>query len=396
MSISMVIGDPHIGRSTSIGRPGIGSALNSRIIDQFNILEWILSRAIEHMVENIILTGDIFDDAKPNSTLITLFVSWLKKCTDNNIDVHIIAGNHDILRSGKFVMSALDIISAADMEGIYVYKDINTIHTYGASFTFMPFRDRRSFNNDSNESAMKIMKNKMPYELSSIDLYSAKVVIGHLTIEGSIPVGDEIDDRMNELFCPLSMFKGYDYVWMGHIHKPQIISKSPFVAHIGSMDLSNFSESEHRKVVLIFNPKNSEPYKYIEIPTRPLTQISVSVPDTVMNTTEFVINELNKETKINKSIVRMNVSTDSSNTSNIDRQIIEKHLNDLGAFHICSLNEIKKIATVNKNATTDGINNTVNEHTAIKMFANSNINESMKDDFISLAIDIVNEYDESN
>lgn len=396
MSISMVIGDPHIGRSISIGRPGIGNALNSRIVDQFNILEWALSRAIEFMVDNIILTGDIFDDAKPNSTLVSLFISWLKKCTDNNINIHIIAGNHDMLRSGRFVMSALDIISAADMEGVYVYKDINTLHTYGASFTFMPFRDRRSFNNDSNESAMKIMSAKMPYELSSIDLYSAKVVIGHLAIEGSIPVGDEIDDRMNELFCPPSMFKGYDYVWMGHIHKPQIMSKSPFVAHIGSMDLSNFSESEHRKVIIIFNPDKSEPYKYIEIPTRSLTQISISVPDTVVNTTDFVVQELDKEAiKINKSIVRINISTDSLSTENIDRQIIEKHLNDLGSFHICGLNEIKKVALINKN-TADSIDNTVNEHTAIKMFADVNISESIKNDFISLAIDIVNEYSESN
>ena len=93
------------------------------------------------MARNIIITGDVFQDSKPHPTIVALFMSWLKKCTDNDINVHIIAGNHDIIRSGQFSMSALDIISAADIEGVHVYKHMTTLNTHGASFTLMPFRD---------------------------------------------------------------------------------------------------------------------------------------------------------------------------------------------------------------------------------------------------------------
>src|SRR5882672_10952979 len=102
MSVSLILGDLHIGAGISIGKPGIGTALNSRTIDKINLLDWVFDIAYSRQVENIILTGDIFEDPKPHPTLITLFLSWLKKCSNNNLQVHIIIGNHDIIRSGQF------------------------------------------------------------------------------------------------------------------------------------------------------------------------------------------------------------------------------------------------------------------------------------------------------
>jgi DNA repair exonuclease SbcCD nuclease subunit len=392
MSVSIILPDLHIGRSLAIGKPGIGSALNSRIADQLNLLDWALDQAIKHMARNIIITGDIFQDSKPHPTIITLFISWLKKCTDNDIDVHIIAGNHDILRSGQFCMSALDILSAADIDGVSVYKQMSTLNTEGASFTLIPFRDRRSFNTDSNVAALKIIQNTIPYELAGIDVSQAKVVIGHLAIEGSIPVGDEIDDMANELFCPVDMFNGYDFTWMGHVHKPQVLSKTPYVSHIGSMDLSDFGETDHTKVIVVFDPKKSEPYKYIEIPTRPLKQVSISVPLGNVGTTDYVIKELKeKHNDLNRAIVRVSITLNSPDQVNVNRTEVENCLNELGTFHIARISEEKKVATIKKNLENDAINSTVNEMTALKMYANANIDEDIRADFVSLATDIVKE-----
>lgn len=392
MTNALIIPDIHLGKSISLGKPGIGSALNSRIVDQINILEWILDRATELNAHNLILTGDCFEDPRPHPTIIHLFISWLKKCTDSDINVHIVVGNHDILRSGQFYTSALDVISAADMEGVYVYKQMSTLNIRGVSFTFLPFRDRRSFNTDSNAEALKLLMDKVPYELSGIDLYNAKVIIGHLALEGSIPVGDEIDDMTNELFCPISMFRGYDFGFFGHIHKPQVMSKSPFIAHIGSMDLSDFGEANQKKFIVAFNANNSEPYKYIEIPTRPLKQISVSVPNDIVDTTNYVISDLTENhNNLKKSIVRLNVSLNNADVINIDRSLVEKCLTDLGAFHIERINEERKVIPIKKHIDTEGIDNTVNETTAIKMYADANVIER-KDEFVAVAMEIVREF----
>src|SRR5208283_4579802 len=145
MTTAIILGDPHVGKGTNIGKSGIGSSLNSRIVDQLNLLDWTLDRAIEHHASHIIITGDVFEDPKPHPSLIVLFMSWCKKCQANGVRVVIIMGNHDVFRSGYTYTSPLDIITEADMEGIDVYKDINTIIIGTSAFTLVPYRDRKAF-----------------------------------------------------------------------------------------------------------------------------------------------------------------------------------------------------------------------------------------------------------
>ncbi|MDR9826287.1 hypothetical protein RCJ22_11765, partial [Vibrio sp. FNV 38] len=143
------------------------------------------------------------------------------------------------------------------------------------------------------------------YELASIPLTYKKILVGHLAIEGSIPVGDEIDDMANELFCPLDMFNGYDYVWMGHVHKPQVMKKTnPRIEHVGSMDLSNFGETDQKKYIVIVDCFSHDKDFEIEyLPTRPLKKLTVTVPKDTEDTTAYVLDELKKlDGDFNRSI----------------------------------------------------------------------------------------------
>ena len=59
--------------------------------------------------------------------------------------------------------------------------------------------------------------------------------------------GEEVDEISNELMCPVEMFKDYDYAFHGHIHTPQVMNRNPHIAHIGSLDISNFGETNRSK-----------------------------------------------------------------------------------------------------------------------------------------------------
>jgi DNA repair exonuclease SbcCD nuclease subunit len=393
MNKTMIVGDPHLGGMSVIGKPVIGSQLNSRVVDQFNILEWILHQAIDHEVSTIIITGDVFDHPKPPSEIVVLLIEWLKRCSDANISVHIILGNHDLLRSGQQQFSSLDIITAAEIENIFVYKTINTIHIDDVSFTLMPFRDRRSFNTNSHDEAISILQSRLPYELAEINRNNMKCMIGHLAIEGSIPALNEIDDTINELFCPIEMFKDYDYTFFGHIHKHQILNRSPYVSHIGSLDISNFGETDQDKLIAIIDPSKSTPYEYIKIPTRSLNQVSISVPENIIDATAYVLKELeNNKDGLAKSIVKLNITLDSPDVVKIDRTAIENYLtNDIGVYHTARVSEERRVATIRKNTLDNSIDNTVNEAMAIKLYADENVEEEIKDDFIQLANNIVKE-----
>ncbi len=246
---------------------------------------------------------------------MNLFIHWLKKCNDNDIAIHLCKGNHDIIRSGQHNMSAFDIIAAADLEGVSIYNNISSLSFPGISFTILPFRDRRSFNTNINSEALKLVQDKIKYERLGINNYDIKVMVGHFALVGSLPIGDEIDDMHNEIFIPLETFYDYDFTFMGHIHKPQVMCKKPYISHIGSMDLSNFSENNHNKIIAVVDTNNSEVIKYLELPTRPLKQISISVPVDIIDTTAFVISQLKENNKeLNKAIVRVSISYESPDT----------------------------------------------------------------------------------
>lgn len=385
----IILGDTHLGRSLSIGRTGIGSTLNSRISDQFNLLDWTLDTALENHIEHIVITGDIFEEPKPTPQIMALFISWLKKCQVNDVSVYLIMGNHDLYRSGASFLSCLDIISEIDLDNVHVVKNINTFFINSTAFTLMPFRDRKSFNTDSNASALSILKDSLVYELSSIPSTYNKVLIGHFAIEGSIPVGDEIDDVSNELFCPISMFNGYDYVWMGHVHKPQVMKRKPYVAHIGSMDVSNFGETDHKKIIIIYDC-NSNTFVEKLLPTRPLKKISIVIPKDTLDSTQYVLDSL-KDEDLTKSIIKLDVSLEDVESQSINKSNIEKFLLEKGAFNIAGISEAKKINLVKKDST-NILTTKMDVLSAIKSYARTYIDEEFKEDFIELSTEIFNEY----
>lgn len=387
----LILGDPHLGRGSILGKSGLGSTLNSRVIDQINLLDHVLERAIENNVEHIIITGDVFEDPKPAINLITLFIGWLKHCAAHNINIHIILGNHDYLRSGSVYTSPLDIISEAELDGITIYKDIDTIFIDTCAFTLLPFRDRKSFYVSSNAEATKIIRDSLIYELASIPTTYHKVLIGHLAIDGSIPVGDEIDDLTNELFCPLDMFNGYNHVWMGHVHRPQIMKKkNPFIAHIGSMDISNFGETDHKKHIVIFNCNNYE-WNIEYLPTRSLQKIVVSIPKDTEDPTDYVIKQIEKVGVQDKGIIRIEVVLTSPDLKSINKATIDKFLTANGAFSVNGISESKKINLIKKDDS-NTIDTEMDEVAAIKTYAQTYVEDTVRQNFIDLSLDILEKF----
>jgi DNA repair exonuclease SbcCD nuclease subunit len=390
----MIIGDLHIGSGSVISRTTVGGAFNSRVGDQIRLLDHILDRAVELDVETLILLGDCWHDPKPHPSLIAMFIGWIKKCQAHGINIKIILGNHDTLRSGSNFISSLDIIEEMDLDGVNVYKNVNTIFIGTTAFTLLPFRDRKCFSVESNAEALDVVRNGLIYELSGIPPTYNKVLIGHMAIEGSIPVGDEIDDITNELFLSLDMLKGYDFAWLGHIHAPQVMQKSPHIAHIGSIDVSNFGETRQSKHIVIFDC-NARTNQFVveELPTRPLRKVSITVPKDTEDTTAFVLDEIKKaNASYSQAIVRVEISLEVPELKSVNKSQIEKFLTQQGAFNVTGISESKKVALIKKNKDGASIDTKMDVPTAIKAFAEKHVEEAMRADYIEEAMEIHKEF----
>jgi exonuclease SbcD len=194
--------------------------------------------------------------------------------------------------------------------------------------------------------------------------------------------------------CPLAMFKGYDYVWMGHIHRPQVRSVNPYIAHIGSMDLSDFGETGHIKIIVLYDTNNPNKFTEIPVPSRPLRRIKLSVP-VGNNATQYVIDEINKienATAFKNAIVKVEIRLEDPDVTDFNKQEIEDKIYQLGSQYICSFSEARNVSVVTLEKR-DLIDSTIDPKSAIKLWVDQlELDEAEKIEFIIYATAIVDEY----
>lgn len=393
---TLIIGDMHIGKGIRIGKPAFDGALNSRVSDQVRILNRLLEIGINREVNRFIITGDIFEELKPDTSLVVLFMDWLKNCADYGIECHIIAGNHDLKRVGSKYSSILDIIAAAELSNVVFYNKIYTLNTEGVSFTLVPFRDRRSLEAETVDEGIEKIVSKLPFELADIPIQNVSVLVGHLALAGSFWT-DEVDDVSNELMVPLHHFAGYDYVWMGHVHKPQVMKKRPYIAHVGSIDISDFGETKQQKIVILFDPDTKKKFETISIPTRPLRLMRLDVPKGELPT-DFIIQEIKKieqESSFKNALVKAEIKILDPNAPEIDRDKVFSVLKSLGTYHICNFSESRNVAVIptDKKYIQDSA---IKPKAAVKLYADGVLkcdNKDERTEFISLCNEIIDEFE---
>lgn len=372
----LIIGDPHLEKNASLAKPVTGSIFNSRVIDRLNLLDWALDQALEHGVSDIVVTGDICESSNPPFSLLEAFINFLKKCEVENIHVHIVGGNHDFKKTGDILYSYLDILNTVELPLVTVYKDVSTLLFDGLGVTFLPYRDRRILNTETTSEALNSIINTVLYEGEGIPSHFKKLLIGHFALEGALYTGDEIDNTANELILPLTTFESYDYVWMGHVHPAQILSKKPHIAHIGSMDISDFGEIDQIKIIIIYDSETDK-FQEIPIPTRPLKAIEISVPEIEQDPTGFVKNHLATQ-DLKNAIVRLSIELCSENLPHINRKEIEGYLYDNGVHNVSGIHEAV-VSSAEKANIEFKLEDKINYSDAIKSYAEIQVFSSDKE-----------------
>lgn len=343
---TIIVGDLHLGSGNSISKPIPGTSLNSRVLDKLNILNWILDTAVQNDVNRIIFTGDIFQEVNPETQLIILFIDWLKQCNSASIDCHIIYGNHDLKRIGKRYSSVLDIISSAEIPSVCIHNEFYTLHTEDICYTFLPFRDKRALGVKTMEEAIESINASLNNELILCEAYKKKVLIGHLALEGSIYT-DEVDDVSNEIMYPIENLKSFDYVFMGHVHTPQVFKASNYVSHIGSADLSDFGECNQVKKIALIDDLRGFSFNLIDIPSRPLKRFRIEIQANT-DPTESVLSEL-KKVNLKEAIVKIEVKYLDPDSIDLDREKISNYVND-EAYHLAALTETRNTIVLSEDS----------------------------------------------
>ena len=229
------------------------------------VLNQVVDTAIRERVEVVLISGDIFDRPNPSEEAIKMYVSFLKQLLDKNIKVIAISGNHD---SGIRLSAYKDILG----KGYFVEGEFNSPmrkvslnDEYGpVNFYMLPF-----FTPFIVKSNLKLEKGLENYDLAmdeiikreNIDTSQRNIILAHQFVAGFKFGGSEEDfsysngDEKNVAgvgIISLDKFQNFDYVALGHIHKPQKISRET-IRYSGSLLKYKTSEIDgpDKSVVII-------------------------------------------------------------------------------------------------------------------------------------------------
>jgi DNA repair exonuclease SbcCD nuclease subunit len=204
----------------------------------------------EHNITTVVHLGDAFDKRKYINfqTLKNCKRYFFDKVNQRNIDLHIIAGNHDCFHKNTNDVNAIDLL-LTEYPGIKTYSTLDYVEFDGTKILLMPW----------------ICSDN--YDVSVNELKNAKtdIVFGHFEIAG-FPM---YKGTSNEHGFSSDLFDRFDIVYSGHFHHR---STNGNITYLGTSyeitwsdydDLKGFHifDTDTRKLTFVPNP-NSMFVKY--------------------------------------------------------------------------------------------------------------------------------------
>lgn len=329
----------------------IGKRVNefSMIDDQKYILNQILEIIDKEKPDALIIAGDVYDKQVPSIEAVELLDSFISDISKRKTTTFIISGNHDSaerLAFGSSLMAMGKIYISPVYNGkISKYTLKNDFGS--ANFYLLPFvkpsHVKRFFPDKKIESytdTIKVVVDNLKLDTSEINILIAhQFVTGASRTESEeISVGglDNVD---------ASVFEDFDYVALGHIHRPQKIGTKR-IRYCGTPLKYSFSEVNDTKSVSIIEINSKEDFNLRTIPLIPkrdmrkirgtyeelTTKNSYENTNTddyihVTLTDEFnVADAIQKLRVIYKNIMKLeydNIRTRESRKINLDNMVIE-------------------------------------------------------------------------
>ncbi len=242
-------------------------------------LDWMIEKLSEKCIDVLIIAGDIFDTGAPSNAALKQYYDFLWKVKNTCCrEVIIIGGNHDSVTTLNAPKDLLKYFNVHVVGGvpdnftdqvIPITNNKNELQLVVCAVPFLRDKDvRLSIAGESYadmEARLKkgicahynsLKEHVAPYKAKGIPV----IATGHLFAAGGTNSDSEKDIHVGNLgqVCGDQFPEEFDYVALGHLHKPQAVNKMNHVRYSGSPIPLSFSENDDRKQVLILTFENGK------------------------------------------------------------------------------------------------------------------------------------------
>lgn len=263
----------------------------SMLDEQRHILGQIVEIATRENVDAVVIAGDIYDRSIPSTDAVNVLDDFLTTLISHKIKVILISGNHDSPERVGFADRILE------KQGLFIggtieeeLKKITFEDAYGeVTFVLLPFVKPAVVGAKNNQEAVDIILTKNGFEKVPKKEYDSKydnqydncvndsktkkkaghnILVTHFFVTGSKGEAPELSDSETtvnvgglEQVC-VDSFNSFDYVALGHIHKPQKIGEGNCY-YAGSPLKYSFSECSQKKTVNVVTIENEISVKQV-------------------------------------------------------------------------------------------------------------------------------------
>ena len=272
----------------------LGKRVNefSMIDDQFDILQKIVLLAKEHKPDAVLIAGDVYDKSMPYVEAVQLLDGFLVRLNELQISVFMISGNHDSVERVAF---GADLLKHSNIHIVRSYRGqltpVSVNDDYGKLNVWMlPYLKPALVRRELEKPDVITYTEALAAVLSDIELDAAErnVLVAHQFVTGAeIGESEEIYIGGSENVDG-SLFDAFDYVALGHLHRPQHVGRET-LRYCGTPLKYSFSEVNDQKSVTVVDMGDKGDVVISEIPLSPIREMRVirGTYDELMNRNHY-------------------------------------------------------------------------------------------------------------
>ena len=256
----------------------IGKRLNDfpLVEDQVYILNQILCAAELEKPDALLIAGDVYDKTVPPAEAVLAFDDFVYALHAMGIAIFAISGNHDSperLSFGARMMHQSGVHIARVYDG--EISSVRLEDAHGAVEVFMlpfikPSHVRRFFEDESIETYTDAVRAAL--SRAALQPEARNVLLAHQFVTGAQTSESEEVNVGGLDNVDATVFEGFDYVALGHLHSPQNIGRET-IRYCGTPLKYSFSEMNQTKSITVVEMLAKGQTMVSTIPLSPMREL---------------------------------------------------------------------------------------------------------------------------
>jgi len=244
--------DWHLGRSLGQHR---------LLGDQATVCDWMVDVVRAEGVELVVVAGDLFDRSVPPSDAWELLWHTFRRFTELGAVVAAIAGNHDSAERLGATDGVTDRSGVLLRGGYGPAAQVDRVQLASGPLALVtaPYLDPRmapaAVREELGSVAVThetVLRHALDASRRSLPEGLPSLVVSHAFVTGARASDSERDLAVGEAaMVSADTFERFDYVALGHLHRPQLVDGRAHVRYPGAPLAYSFGETGTKEVLLV-------------------------------------------------------------------------------------------------------------------------------------------------